>query len=415
MKYFLLIFTALILLQCANKKNIPGLQVGVSEASINPDIPAFIAGDKINRQFTGVHDSLFVKVIVIADAKNHLAIVSFDCIGMLYPTLQEIRKEVALKIPASEFDPSHIIMNSTHTHCGPDVVGIWGPDQMTTGVDSVYMKKLVQTTVNALVDAWKKKQEAKMVFAETEFGKDWVYNISDSLNLDRGLSVIQFLDKSQKSLATLTNFACHPTIMDGATSLVSSDYPGAMYAQLDKNLGGVNFFLNGSIGGWIQPEYEPKTFESVDKRGSELAMAVEKALKNPKPMEKTGIEYKSLVFNLPVSNPGFQQLSAAGVIDRVMTDSVSTEMAWFSIGNAQFVTHPGETTPTHSKESKALMKNTGPKFVIGLGNDALGYILTPEFFMPDTKMKHTEYLCRMSVDKEAGNIVMSKVKQLSEN
>lgn len=389
------------------------MKVGASEKSITPRAGAFIAGDANNRQFTGVHDSLYVKAIVISDFRTHLAIISFDCIGMLHPTLQEIRKEITSKIPASEFDPSHIVMSSTHSHSGPDVVGIYGPDQMTSGVDSVYMKEIVQISVDAIFEAWQNRQEAKMVYAETEFGKEWVYNISDSLNLDRSLSVIQFLDKEEKSLATLTNFACHPTIMDGATSLVSSDYPGAMYAQLNKDLGGVNFFLYGSSRGWVQPEYEPKTFESVDKRGSELALAVENALKNSTPMEQTTIEYKNLVFKLPVSNQGFQQLAAAGVINRIITDSVETEIAWFSIGNAQFVTHPAETTPTHSKESKKLMNNSGPKFVLAVGMDGLGYILTPEFYQPGTKMKHTEYLTGMSVDKNAGTILMQKIGQLA--
>ena len=220
---------------------------------------------------------------------------------------------------------------------------------------------------------------------------------------------------TNNSLATLTNFACHPTIMDRATSLVSSDYPGAMYSQLNKDLGGINFFIYGSSGGWVQPEYEPKTFESVDKRGTELAFAVENALKKSTAMEQTAIEYKNLAFRLPVSNQGFQQLSAAGVINRIISDSVETEIAWFSIGNAQFVTHPGETTPTHAKESKKLMTNSGPKFVIAVGMDGLGYILTPEFYLPGTKMKHTEYLTGMSVDKNAGTILMDKIKHLAIN
>ncbi|MFN8254467.1 MAG: neutral/alkaline non-lysosomal ceramidase N-terminal domain-containing protein [Bacteroidales bacterium] len=413
MKHIILIFFAFILLQCNNKNGKHDLMVGVSQASITPDTGAFIAGDKINRRFTGVHDSLYVRVLVVSDTKNHLALLSFDCIGVLYPTLQEIRKEVALKIPSTEFDPSHIVMSSTHTHEGPDVVGIWGPDQMTSGVDSLYIKKLVQNSVNAIVEAWHNRKPATMVYAGTEFGKDWVYNISDSLNLDRSLTVLQFLGTDGKSLATLTNFACHPTIMDGATSLVSADYIAGLYAHLNKNLGGINIFLQGSIGGWVQAEYEPKTFETADKRGRELGRAVEASLINPKKMEPSGIDFKSLIFNLPVSNPGFQQLAAAGVIKRTMTDSVETEIAWFSIGNAQFVTHPGETTPTHSKESKKLMIKQGPKFVIGLGMDELGYILTDDFYQPGTKMKHLEYLSGMSVDKVAGNIMMEKIKYLA--
>jgi len=389
------------------------VKVGVAQASITPGNTAYIAGGDKNRRFSGVHDSLYVKVIVVANAKNHVAMVSFDCIGMLYPTLLEIRKAIALKIPPSVFNPKHIVMSSTHTHSGPDVVGIWGPDLMTSGVDSAYMVRVVRTAADAIVTAWNNRQDAKMVYAETGFGQDWVYNISDSLNLDRSLSVLQFLSRKGKSIATLTNFACHPTILDGANALVSSDYPGAMYKQLDQNIGGINIFLNGAIGGWVQPEYEPKTFESVNRRGSELATVVEMALKHPTAMSHSGIDFKSVVFNLPVSNPGFQQLSAAGVIHRAIGDGVETEIAFFSLGDACFVTHPGETSPTYSKASKAKMNNKGPKFVIGLGMDALGYILTPEFYEPGTNMKHAGYLTGMSVDKYAGEMILQKIDLLT--
>lgn len=389
------------------------IQVGTSVASITPDPGAFIAGDAINRRFTGVHDSLYVKAVVISDDTNNLAFLTFDCIGMLYPTLIEIRKEIATRIPRSEFNPAHIVMASTHTHAGPDVVGIWGPDQMTSGVDSVYMRKLISASAEALVTAWENRQPATARYAVSDFGTDWVFNISDSLNLDRTLSVLQFLDKNGKSIATISNFACHPTIMDGATTLVSADYVGGMYAHLNRQLGGVNLFLQGAIGGWVQPEYEPKTFETAEKRGRELGQAIEDALKEPVFMDSVRISFNSRMVELPISNEGFRQLAAAGVIDREITNKVTTEIALFSIGSAMFVTHPGETTPTHSLASRELMKTLGPKFVIGFGMDGLGYMLTPEFYQPGSRMKHVEYLSGMSIDQQAGQVLMDHIKALA--
>lgn len=389
------------------------LHVGASVASITPDAGAFIAGDALNRRFTGVHDSLYAKAVVVSDDTNSLAILTFDCIGMLYPTLIEIRKEVAARIPRSEFNPDHIVMASTHTHAGPDVVGIWGPDQMTSGVDSVYMSKLISTSAGAIVAAWKNRQPATVRYAVSDFGTDWVYNISDSLNLDRTLSVLQFLDKNERSIATISNFACHPTIMDGVTTLVSADYVGGMYAHLNRQLGGVNLFIQGAIGGWVQPEYEPKTFETADKRGRELGQAIEDALKAPDIMNSLGITFNSRMVELPISNEGFRQLAAAGVIDREISDKVTTEIVLFSIGSAMFVTHPGETTPAHSLASRELMKTPGPKFVIGFGMDGLGYLLTPEFLAPGTRMKHVEYLSGMSIDPHAGEVLMNHIMELA--
>lgn len=414
MKQLTLLLISLLFFGCNQKKDEYGeLRVGVSYQSITPNIGAFIAGDKNNRRFTTVHDSLYVKAMVLSDSKNTMAIVVYDCIGMLHPTLVEIRKEVSSRVSTSEFDASHIVMASTHTHSGPDVVGIWGPDQMTSGVNPEYMEKIVQKSADAIDAAWKNRQDATAVYAETQFGEDWVFNISDSLNLDRSLTILQFLDQKGESIATLNNFACHPTIMDGTSSAVSADYVSSMYTVLDKKIGGVNFFLQGAIGGWVQPEYEAKSFENVDKRGLELGRKIMTALKDPIKLNSESIQFKSRIFKLPVSNVNFQQLAKMRVINRSITDSVSTEVAWFSIGNAQFVTHPGETTPNHSLESKRLMTNQGPKFVIGLGMDALGYILTPEFYEENPKVKHSEYLTGMSIDEKAGAILIDNINSLA--
>ena len=414
MKQLTALLISLLFFSCSQKKDDSGeLRVGVSYHSITPKIGAFIAGDKNNRRFTTVHDSLYVKAMVLSDSKNTMAIVVYDCIGMLHPTLVEIRKEVSSRIPASEFDASHIVMASTHTHSGPDVVGIWGPDQMTSGVDSEYMEEIIQKSADAIDAAWKNRQRATAVYAETQFGEDWVFNISDSLSLDRSLTILQFLDHKGESIGTLNNFACHPTIMDGVSSAVSADYVSSMYSVLDEKIGGVNFFLQGAIGGWVQPEYEAKSFENVYKRGQELGRKITTALEVPTKLSSESIQFKSSIFNLPVSNVNFQQLTKMGVINRFMTDSVSTEVAWFSIGNAQFVTHPGETTPTHSFESKRLMTNQGPRFVIGLGMDALGYILTPEFYEENPKVKHSEYLTEMSIDEQAGVVLIDHISSLA--
>jgi hypothetical protein len=275
------------------------------------------------------------------------------------------------------------------------------------------MTHLVNQAAGAIVGAWNSREPATASYAIGEFGNDWVYNISDSLTLDRSLNAIQFKNTSGKSIATLTAFACHPTIMDGATSLVSADYVYGLYQHLDQKLGGVNLFLQGAIGGWVQPEYEEKKFEVAEKRGRELGEAVEKILMNSIPFSSDTISFKSKTIQLPVSNPGFQQLAAAGVITRAITDSVTTEIAWFSVGDAGFATHPGETTPVHSLETKALMKNKGPKIVMGFGMDAMGYIMTPEFFQPGTRMKHVDYLSSMSIDKEAGPVLMKRIREIS--
>ena len=387
--------------------------VGAAAATVNPGLDNFIAGDKGNRHFAGIHDSLYVKAVVVSDAKNSIILVTVDCIGIIYPTLLEIRTAAAAQIPEEGFDASNIVLTSTHTHSGPDVVGLWGENQASSGVKNDYIQKLVATAATTIAKAWKNKRPATIHYAEASYGEGWVYNISKPKQLDRSLTILQCTDLNGKAIATVSNFACHPTIMDAATDLVSADYVGGFYAELDKRLTGVNLFLQGSIGGWVQPEHEQKTFANAARIGKALADTVIGSLKHRKTLDSTTIQFKRKLFALPVSNPGFRQLASLGVINRTITDSVQTEIAWFGIGNARFVTHPGETSPIYSIESKKLMKTTGPKFVLGLGLDGLGYSVTPDFFDLSNKIPNAEYLTGMSIDKNAGTVVMRIITELS--
>ncbi|ULQ52211.1 hypothetical protein [Flavihumibacter fluvii] len=385
--------------------------VGASSATISPKPGAYIAGGDQNRKFTRVHDNLFVKAVVISSATTSIAIFTVDCIGMLYPQLQQVRELVGKTLPG--FPVEHIIMSSTHTHSGPDVVGIWGPDPMHSGVDSLYLREFVTTAAAQIVKAYKNRKSAWALYANTVHGQGWVENISQPAEVDRSVTILQFTNRVGKNIVTLTNFACHPTILDGSSGEVSADYVAGFYESLDKRLGGTNMFLQGAIGGWVQPEHVPKTMTAAYERGYGLANAVLAALKNPQSMETRTLGFKHRLVSLPVANPGFRKLSESNVIQRKITDSVVTEIALFNIGEARFATHPGETVPAMGLATKLFLKTDGPKFVLGLSMDALGYILKPEFFNPAAKIPHSEYLCSMSIGPMTGEIIMGTIEAMA--
>jgi hypothetical protein len=386
-------------------------RVGAAAATVNPAPGAFVAGHTLDRRFTGVHDDLFVKAVVVSDARTSVAILTFDCIGLLHPQLEDIRRAVAARIPG--FDTSRIVMSSTHTHTGPDVVGLWGPDRMRSGVDTTYLARLVATAAEQVVLAWAARVPARADYAVTTHGGDWVYNISRPGRLDRSLVTLRFRDTAGRNLATLTNFACHPTILDGAFETVSSDYVAGFYRRMDSVFGGVNLFLQGAIGGWVQPEHEEKSFERAFFRGRGLAEAVRQALRHPKALPGTDIAFAGQRLRLAVDNPGFRMLAQAGVIRRAIGDSVTSEVALFRIGAACFATHPGESTPEMSLRTRALLPGAGPRFVLGLGMDALGYILDGGFFAGQARPPHAEYLCSMSLGPATAEAVMRTVALLA--
>lgn len=410
-KIFFLAGISILSMNYLSAQTIGVFKVGASSGIISPKPGAYIAGYDQNRKFTGIHDNLFVKAVVISNAATSMAIFTVDCIGMLYPQLLQVRQAVSKAIPG--FPTEHIIMSSTHTHSGPDVVGIWGPDMMHSGVDSSYIAQFVRVATAQIVAAYKNQKTGWAQFANTVHGQGWVENISQPTELDRSVTILQFTDKKGRNIATLTNFACHPTIMDGSSTEVSADYVAGFYESLDKAQGGVNMFLQGAIGGWVQPEHVEKTFAAAYEKGYGLAAAVMAALKNPQYIESNTIAFKRKIISLPVDNEGFKQLSAIKVLPRKITDSVTTELVMFDIGEAKFATHPGETVPAMELATKAYLKTDGPKFVLGLSMDALGYILKPEFFDPKAKIPHSEYLCTMSLGPQTRDLIMQAIDSMA--
>lgn len=97
-----------------------------------------------------------------------------------------------------------------------------------------------------------------------------------------------------------------------------------------------------------------------------------------------------------------------------MGEGTPTEIVWFNIGNATFATHPGETSPLYGLATKRMMLREGPKCVLGLGQDELGYIIKPGFFEPGTTLYATPYLTSMSPGREAGAVMMQMLKELAE-
>lgn len=385
------------------------LRAGASAAAVNPPLGAFIAGDKQNRRFETVSDSLYTRAVVVYDGKTALAIVTVDCIGLLYNDIGRIRQRAAALVKNIPLPPSHVIVSSTHTHSGPDVVGIWGADYLHSGVDSAYMEFLVQTAAGQVARAAAQLEDVTLRSAETTFGDPWVQNICRE-EIDRSVAVLQLVGRQGKPVATLTNFACHPTFLDAQFSTVSADYVAGYYRGMDAG-GGVSLFLQGAIGGWVQPEDGESSYAKALRRGEELAQAVQTALQTPGAGENTTVRIETLPVKFRLDNAAWKQLAAIGTIQRPLTDSVETEVAWFAIGDAQFATHPGETAPYYGLETKKMMNTRGPKFVLGLGLDALGYILKPVYF-DDPALPHAGYLTSMSVGRQTAPDMMEALRKV---
>ncbi|HEX2466143.1 MAG TPA: alkaline ceramidase, partial [Thermoanaerobaculia bacterium] len=135
-------------------------------------------------------------------------------------------------------------------------------------------------------------------------------------------------------------------------------------------------------------------------------------LERAKPVAGIEIRFASRQLDLPIDNPGWIALLNGGVLQRErFGGALRTEVAWFAIGDVEFVTHPGETSPAYSLASRRLMRS-GNGFVLGLALDAVGYILKPEYFVAGAAFPSAEYLTATSLGPQTGPLLLDALESI---
>ena len=227
-------------------------QAAYAAVDITPDRPVFMAGYANGRKSLDAHDHLFAHCLVVERGAVRVAFVSVDLIGLPRFEILKIRSMVhAVK-------PECVIVGATHTHSGPDTLGMWGPVITVSGVDQVWLAD-VRTKIARLVDeAAGRLQPAAIKFASTKDVGRISKNIRIPQVLDTELSVMQVLQaEGSKPIATLVNYACHPEILDNRH--ITADFPHWLYETVVAGGGGPCIYFNGAQGGMITADYDEKT------------------------------------------------------------------------------------------------------------------------------------------------------------
>ena len=372
------------------------LRAAAGKVDITPTQAAYIAGYGQNRKSIDVHDALTARCLVLESGKVRIAIVSCDLIGIPRYEGQKIRALV------KSVQADHLFLAATHTHSGPDTVGQWGPDIHTRGVDEAWMET-IRGKISQLVDATSAQlRAADLRFASRPDVSGISKNIRVPRILDTELGVMQLRGRADsRTIATLVNYACHPEILN--TRRMTADFPHWLYDTVEAQQGGVCLYLNGAQGGMITADFDESTapkgqnWMAAETLGKSLGEQVLGVLHGAQSVADTTISVQRRVFAVPLANQTFKALIALHVFagNTLKNGAVETEVSRFTIGPAEFLTIPGEALPNVGFYLKRHMTGQ-PKFLLGLTNDFLGYILTPE----DYGLKLYEYETAVSVGPE---------------
>jgi len=403
---------------------------------VNHSDPIYMAGFDNDRTPTGVHDDVWARGVVLESRGRKVAMVVLDVIGYFNNEIQTIRSLV--RTPG--FDA--IVVSSTHNHEGPDTMGLWGESETESGVDLGYLDFVNRQVAECIDEAGEALEPAEIRFATGDTRgtslPPFPDLVADGEVLQRlcvggtfdaqgtcvgGIFVegdpgtidnpstpsfqVRRSGGDRGTIATLVNYASHPEALGSSNRLITSDFPHYMRERLEERFGGVAIYMSADLGVLQGPldvfladesgrEVPRRTFEFAERMGDILARragdalaAVERWDDDP-PVEIAGTGPVSIV----VENPYFQFLGVLGVFGRrsfvqpdPSTFTVTSEMQALRIGPAQFAVTPNELDPQIGNLYRARMTGAQHRFVVGLGNDEIGYQ------MPQAKFNPSCFLC----------------------
>lgn len=230
------------------------LSVGFARENLTPSYPTALAGygNRRGKKFDSVHDSIYVRAMVISNGATRVAIVSADLL-IIPPTVTE-RLEQAL--PAIGFTLDNTYLGATHTH---NSIGNWakGATEFLYGAyDDSIVTLITDKIVRCIQQASANTAPASLRYGQIPVGKAVDNRIIDGGPVDSLLRVIDVV-RNDSTRLLLMSYTAHATCLFSKDLSLSRDYPGKLVDEVEA--GGYTFamFLAGSVGshGCNAPEY----------------------------------------------------------------------------------------------------------------------------------------------------------------
>jgi hypothetical protein len=436
-------------------------------------------GDGTNRLPTAVLDPITARTIVVGNGRRKISITVADNEGVFREIWELVRQKVRAD---GGFGLDEMFMSSTHDESAPDTIGITGPSETVSGVDPFYVEFMVAQVARGIEDAASHLTPAIIRFGQIHPDDLVPCWSSYPFVADESIGVMQARDRTGHVIATLVNYGIHAEELgfsddDQDRLHLASDWHHFARTALEAQFGGVGITMAGAVGSVEMPRvydaarsYVPTQLHSVqgnggcrtiydtdgtfapygymasnELRGERIASWAAEALAAGADSRSTLIVFQRASLFLPLDNLLFKLGGLFGVFpykdiyqDGVLQphqpngsagngNEFKTDVAWYTIGDGQFVTTPGEEFPytyvhDFSGPDDLAFPQYGPvhgwvmatlnrrwRFIEGLGEDMVGYIFprsnavdvpTPAHVANDPG-DHDRFSCGHSDDGEA--------------
>ncbi|MEO6000658.1 MAG: hypothetical protein ABIN89_27670 [Chitinophagaceae bacterium] len=235
--------------------------IGVSQVDITPPTGIYNRnwGASEHTTAVGIHQPLVLTCLSFQQSSKEkpLVLISAD-LGWWKSASDEWALRSNL-LEALELEPSQLLFCLTHTHAGP---GICRDDASAPGGEFIepYLGLLSERGIRAVKHSLSNAVPAVLTW---HYGKSalatnrdvpqpgrnrFVVGYNPEISADDTLLVGRVTDSQDQVIATIVNYACHPTTLAWENRLISPDYVGSMRDIVQHQTNAPCLFLQGASG-----------------------------------------------------------------------------------------------------------------------------------------------------------------------
>ncbi len=397
----------------------PAFEAGAGKRIITPDPLLPISGGMgVPVPAKSKRGELTARALVLRSGNETVALVSLDLLG--FPSVLADRARALVPRLA----PTRIVIGSTHTHSAPDCYAY--PDGKGGHTGSLpYMDFVARQAAAAINDALDRMQPAELRVSSGIAEGKIAYNYYAPDLYDRRASVLQVRAKDGTTIGTLVNYAVHPEVLGNELGILSPDLVGPLCDRIEKAAGGMALFFNGAQGGMVTADNrqldrikdplraywnDSRTWEECLRIGELLASESLRIVGKAPWQARPALSIRSKTVAFPVESDDLWAVVLGSPLQYPHGDrTVSTRIDLIEAGNARLLTIPGEALPNIGFYLKRKIGGEH-QFLLGLTNDAFGYILTKVDFL---SFPRYGYVSRVSLGEMTGEILIENALDLA--
>lgn len=222
-----------------------GFSIGFGKINITPGAPVSTAGygKRRGKPYLQVHDSIYVRAMVVENGSQKVAIVTADLL-IVPPTVTRLLEE---KLSGIGFSLDNTYLGATHSH---NSIGHWG-EGAARFIYGAYEDSVVHFIANAIVKSIT-QASSNLLPSKILSGSVAIPDAVQNRLIDGGSEdpYLRFIEvhRSDSSKNILLTYAAHATCLSQGTLELSRDYPGMLVDALEDRGYDFGMFLAGAVG-----------------------------------------------------------------------------------------------------------------------------------------------------------------------